>query len=59
MRERGHQEVDAVGRERTEGERLAAREFVDAVRSEAERFFDAVVEEVRRNLRRFSLQPEL
>jgi hypothetical protein len=38
-----------VGRERTEGERLAAREFADAVRTEAERFFDAMLEEVRRN----------
>lgn len=47
-----------MGRERTEGERLAAREFADAVRTEAERFFDAVVEEVRRNPRGFSLRPE-
>ncbi len=47
-----------MGRERTEGERLAAREFADAVRTEAERFFDAVIEEVRRNPRGFSLRPE-
>ena len=58
MREWGRQEVDDVGRERTEGERLAAREFADAVRTEAERFFDAVIEEVRRNPRGFSLRPE-
>ena len=45
-------------RERTEGERLAAREFADAVRTEAERFFEAVVEEVRRNPRGFALRPE-
>lgn len=38
-----------MARERTESERLAAREFADAVRTEAERFFDAMVEEVRRN----------
>ena len=48
MREWG-QEVDDVGRERTEGERLAAREFADAVRVEAERFFDAIAEELRSN----------
>ena len=38
-----------MGRERTEGEKLAAREFADAVRTEAERFFDAMIEELRRN----------
>jgi len=38
-----------VGRERTEAERIAAREFADAVRTEAERFFDVMLEELRRN----------
>ena len=46
-----------MGRERTEGERLAAEEFADAVRPETVRFFEAVVNQIMHNPEVLRLRP--